>query len=190
MQAVNLLPAYARPGSRWASVGSDLAPNRVLAIGGVLAAVAAIGIGALDLHERSIVNDRRSELADTQARLAAAEAVAAPLRAASAESNARAGVIRSVVGSRVALDKALGDLARVMPTETALQSLSVTGVGGTVSITGSAVSHVRVALVLDRLALLPWLSNVSLVSSARGTGPGGGDAFSITAGFTGTGVTG
>jgi len=43
-----------------------------------------------------------------------------------------------------------------------------------------------VALVLDRLALLPWLSNVTLQSSTRGDGVSPVQ-FSIQAGFTGTG---
>ena len=44
-----------------------------------------------------------------------------------------------------------------------------------------------VALVLDRLASLPWLSNVTLVSSASGSTSGTtlsrGDTFTVTAGF-------
>jgi len=37
----------------------------------------------------------------------------------------------------------------------------------TFTISGVAPSHVRVALILDRLALLPWLSNVSLQTTSR-----------------------
>jgi hypothetical protein len=59
---------------------------------------------------------------------------------------------------------------------------------------------VRVALVLDRLASLPWVSNVMLVSSTDGTAGGspasigtqggtlhGGDTFSVSAAFDPTG---
>jgi hypothetical protein len=50
---------------------------------------------------------------------------------------------------------------------------------------------VKVALVLDRLGLLPWLSNVTLVSSTNGaagsTTLSRGDTFSVTAGFNPTG---
>jgi Tfp pilus assembly protein PilN len=35
------------------------------------------------------------------------------------------------------------------------------------TITGNAPSHVRVALILDRLALLPWLSNIALQTTNR-----------------------
>ncbi len=37
----------------------------------------------------------------------------------------------------------------------------------TFTISGVAPSHVRVALILDRLALLPWLSDVSLQTTSR-----------------------
>src|SRR5206468_11306210 len=46
MEAVNLLPAYARPGHRWASAGKDIAPRRVLTAGGAAACVAVLGLGA------------------------------------------------------------------------------------------------------------------------------------------------
>jgi hypothetical protein len=89
-------------------------------------------------------------------------------------------------------DRAMSDLARIMPTETSLSTMSIAGgpAGGTFTISGNAVSHVRVALVLDRLALLPWLSGTTLTSSVRSTGTGAGDTFTITSGFTGSGVTG
>ena len=37
----------------------------------------------------------------------------------------------------------------------------------TVTISGNTNSHVRVALILDRLALLPWLSGIALQSTSR-----------------------
>jgi Tfp pilus assembly protein PilN len=53
--------------------------------------------------------------------------------------------------------------------------------------TGVASSHVTVAVILDRLASLPWLTNVTLVSSANGSTTGTtlarGDTFTVTAGF-------
>jgi hypothetical protein len=58
-------------------------------------------------------------------------------------------------------------------------------------VTGSASSQNRVALVLDRLAALPWLSNVTLQSSTRGsagqTGAKGADQFTVSANFNLTG---
>ena len=200
MEAVNLLPLYARPGHRWASAGKDIAPARVLTIGGAIAAAAAIAVGGLYFHERSAVSSRHAELADAQSRLAAAEATAAPLRAAAAGNEARIGVVRTVSGSRVAWETIMRDLARVMPDQAFLQSMNVanaaptdpaagaTGAAGTFTVNGSASSHRRVALVLDRLALLPWLTNITLSSSTRGasgtTPSAASDAFSITGSFT------
>ena len=43
MEAVNLLPAYARPGHPWAAVGRDLSARRVLKGGSAVACVAEIG---------------------------------------------------------------------------------------------------------------------------------------------------
>jgi Tfp pilus assembly protein PilN len=49
----------------------------------------------------------------------------------------------------------------------------------TFTMSGTAPSHVRVALILDRLALLPWLSDVSLQTSNRL--PTGAVQFTATA---------
>jgi Tfp pilus assembly protein PilN len=191
MQSVNLLPAYARPAGRWATLGKDLSPQRVIRLGGIAAAACAIAVAGFYFVERSVVNDRKATLADTQARLAAVEATAAPLRAAEASSTARATVIRTVDGTRVNWERTLTDFARVLPDQMSLQSLAVTstagattGAAGTFTIGGTTTSHVRVALILDRLALLPWLSDIALGSSAHS---GTSDQFSISAGFAPTG---
>jgi Tfp pilus assembly protein PilN len=178
----------------------------VIRIGGIAAAVCAVAVGGLYFYERSIVNDRHATLTDAQARLAAVEATAAPLRAAEASSTARATVIRSVAGSRISWEGVLGDLARVLPDQVYLQSLvaqsptpataaavaapattdtatppvAAAAAPTSFTISGNTTSHVRVALVLDRLALLPWLSDITLGSSTHGDT---GDQFSITAAF-------
>jgi Tfp pilus assembly protein PilN len=187
MQSVNLLPAYARPAGRWATLGNDLSPQRVIRLGGIAAAACAIAVAGFYFVERSVVNDRKATLADTQARLAAVEATAAPLRAAEASSTARATVIRTVAGARVNWERTLTDFARVLPDQMSLQSLQAASTGGatpsaagTFTISGTTTSHVRVALILDRLALLPWLSDISLGSSSHS---GTSDQFSISAGF-------
>ena len=48
------------------------------------------------------------------------------------------------------------------------------------TVAGTAPGTVAVARVLDRLALIPWLSNVTLGSATR-SGDGGGNSFNITA---------
>jgi Tfp pilus assembly protein PilN len=196
MQAVNLLPAYARPAGRWASMGKELSPARVIKIGGIAAGVCALALASLYFYERSVVNDRKATYADAQGRLAAVEATAAPLRAAESASTARATVIRTVDGSRVVWEGVLRDLSRVLPDQVHLDSLAaqsptsataaVTGAPTSFTISGMTTSHVRVGLVLDRLALVPWLTGVTLGSSSHGTS---GDQFSITAAFSPTGGT-
>jgi Tfp pilus assembly protein PilN len=210
MEAVNLLPAYARPGHPWAAVGKDLSARRVLKGGSVVACVAVIGLGLGYVYERSVVNDRRATLADVQAEVAVVEAKAAPFRSAQAAAAARMAAAGTVSEKRVVWERLLADISGVLPKQVYLQSLSVqsptplatgasipapttpapgtptpatTGAAG-FSATGVASSHVRVALVLDRLASLPWLSNVTLVSSVNGgTTLSRGDTFTVTAGF-------
>jgi len=201
MEAVNLLPAYARPGHPWAAIGKDLSSRRVLTAAGAVACVAVLGLGLGYIHERSVVNDRRATLADVQVQAAAADAKAAPLRDAQAAAAARLAAVQTVSSGRVKWESLLADLSRVLPSQVYLQSLNMTSpppagsgalpaAGATAAsgftAAGAASSHVRVALVLDRLALLPWLSDVTLGSSTGGSsGPGlsAGDAFSVTAGF-------
>ena len=215
MEAVNLLPAYARPGRRWVAVGKDLEARRVLMVGGIAAGAIAIGLGAAYAYERSVVSHKRSEVNDATARLTAVNAQAAPIRAVAADASARLSAAQTVVNNRVPWEDILAGLSRVLPSQVYLTSLQVTTptpaaalaaasaapvaaapvVPGAppigFSIGGSASSQVRVALVLDRLALLPWLNDVTLGSIAQAatgpTGTGGGDNFSVSATFQPTG---
>src|SRR6478672_3390322 len=99
MEAVNLLPEYARTGRRWTAAGSELSSRRILPIGGTAAVVLAILFGLWYFHERSVVSDKKSELATAQARLVAQSARAEPIRQAQAASQARIAVMRSVTAS-------------------------------------------------------------------------------------------
>jgi Tfp pilus assembly protein PilN len=214
MEAVNLLPAYARPGHPWAAVGKDLSARRVVKAGTVAACVVAVGVGLAYYQERSVANDRQATLADVQAQVAVVDAKAAPLRAAQAAAAARLTTAGSVSERRVAWEGLLADVSRVLPKQVYLQGLSLqsptplapgavtpapttttlagtptpatTGTSG-FSATGVASSHVKVAVVLDRLASLPWLTNVTLLSTANGSASSTtlsrGDTFSVSAGF-------
>jgi len=210
MQAVNLLPAYARPGNRLASVGKDLSPKRALTAGGVAAGAAVIALGGLYAYERSVVGHKHNELVTTQAQLTAVQAKAAPFKAVQGQATARLGLAQTIVSNRIPWETVLSGLSRVLPSEVYLTSLQATtptpasslsaapaAVGAApaapstngFTVGGVASSNVRVALVLDRLALMPWLSNVTLESSTRGgtTSKGGGDTFSISATFNAAG---
>jgi len=210
MEAVNLLPLHARPGRRWATVGRDAQPRRVLKTGVAIACIVAVGLGLAYVHERSVLNDRRATLADVQTQVTAADAKAAPIRAAQAGVAARMPAATTITASRIVWEGLLADLSGVLPRRVRLQTLSMqsptpiaTGVtapaaapatppsstpapaagGAPFTVSGVATSHVRVALVLDRLAALPWLSNVTLVSSTNGASLSAGDTFAINAGF-------
>jgi Tfp pilus assembly protein PilN len=212
MEAINLLPAYARPGHPWAAVGKDLSARSVLKAGSVVACAAVLGLGLGYAYERSVVNDKGAALADVQAEVAVADAKAAPFRSAHAAAAARLAAADSVSSRRIAWERLLADVSSVLPKQVYLQSLSLqsptplapgapiptpTTPAGTpapattaasgFSATGVASSHVKVAVVLDRLASLPWLTNVTLLSTANGSASGTtlsrGDTFSVSAGF-------
>jgi Tfp pilus assembly protein PilN len=190
MQAVNLLPEYARAGHRWTSVGSELNARRIIQLGGSAAVIVALLFAGLYLRERSVVSDKKSELTTAQAHLVAQEARAKPIQDAQAENAARLGFMQSVAASRVQWDAVLGDLGRDLPTGVYLNSMAIgapsaasassTTAASSFTIAGGASSHTRVALVLDRLALLPWLSGITLQSSTRA---GNAVTFSIVASY-------
>ena len=115
MEAVNLLPAYARPGHPWAAVGKDLSAPRVLKAGSVVACVAVLGLGLGYVHERSVVNEKRDTLADVQAEVAVADAKAAPLRATQAAAAARMAAAGTVSSNRIAWEGLFRDLSRALP---------------------------------------------------------------------------
>jgi Tfp pilus assembly protein PilN len=56
----------------------------------------------------------------------------------------------------------------------------LTSGSSTLTVAGTAPGTVGVARVLDRFALIPWLSGVTLASASR-SGDSGGDSFNITA---------
>jgi Tfp pilus assembly protein PilN len=180
----------------------------VLKGGAAVACVVVVGLGLAYVHQRSVMNDNRATLAAVQTEVAAADAEAAPLRAAQAGVAARMPAATTIASSRIAWESLLADLSRVMPRRVRLQTLSLqsptplapgapaaapttppsstpapSAGAAPFTVTGVATSHVRVALVLDRLASLPWLSNVTLVSSTNGASLSAGDTFSINASF-------
>jgi Tfp pilus assembly protein PilN len=194
MRAVNLLPEDQRPGSRWKTVGRGASARRVLGGAGVAAGVLALAFAALTLQQRNVVDERRTELKDVESRLVAAQAQAVAVQQAQAASEARFSALQTLVAQRVVWEDVLRDLAKVLPSGVFLQGLQsssptliATAVPGATpsaaatpgafptgfTVTGSADSQVRVAQVLDRLALLPWLTDVTLQSSVRTGGASG-----------------
>ena len=92
MEAVNLLPEYARAGHRWTSVGSDLNARKIVQFGGGAAIVLAIVFGLLYFNERSTVSDKKSELTTAQAHLVAQQARAKPIQDAQAANSRQVGL--------------------------------------------------------------------------------------------------
>ena len=66
------------------------------------------------------------------------------------------------------------------PADTTTPATPTPSGSSTLTVAGMSPSTVAVARVMDRLALSPWLSNVSLGSATR-SGDGSGDSFNITA---------
>jgi Tfp pilus assembly protein PilN len=204
MEAVNLLPAeYAAKKRK--RVGEELAGGRTLQLGGLVALSFAVLLGALYIHERSIVHAKQKDLADTQGRIAAVQPRVEALKQTQALLTARVAAAQSITSVRMNWDRALEDFARVVPTNSYLTSLQVTAPvptasasatpsttdgttapttpaptgSSTLTINGVAPSTPGVALVMDRLALLPWLSGITLTSASRQEN--GANTFAITA---------
>jgi Tfp pilus assembly protein PilN len=186
MRAVNLLPADHRQ-KKQSNVGAGLGKHPV-AIGTCVAVVAlAAALGVLWKSASSSVTKNQSELTAVQAKIAA---VGHPQSMSSAVQE-RLSQLTSTDSSRVAWDGFMTDLARVLPEDVWLTTLTVTPSTPTpastptttttststpapapastaatgFSIGGYTYSQASVARLMRRLELLPWLSDISLQTS-------------------------
>jgi Tfp pilus assembly protein PilN len=156
-----------------------------------LVAVVALGaLGALFLTTDSGLKDKRGERDQLKAQLAALQ-VQARERSSGGTSGlederlARTTALATALSGRVAWDRLLRDISLVLPGDVYLTALTVqsptpavapaataTPTGSTpathFAIAGSTDEQQDVALLLSRLAILPELSGVQLVSSLRG----------------------
>ncbi|HET7130131.1 MAG TPA: PilN domain-containing protein [Gaiellaceae bacterium] len=187
----------------------NLDGRRTLRIGGGVALLFVALLVGLFLHEHQLVNSKQKELASNKSQIAAVQPQVDAVKAAQAAVSGRLTVARSLTGSRMNWDRALNDFARIIPTSSFLTSIQMTapitaasqatavaatpattdsttpapapapaGVS-TLTLGGTSPSTPGVALVMDRLALLPWLSDVTLTSAARQDT--GANNFSMTA---------
>jgi Tfp pilus assembly protein PilN len=202
MQAVNLLPPEYRIKKRRRrfAAADDLNGRRTLRIGGGVALAFALILGGLFVYERSVVHSKQKELADTQARIAAVAPQVQAIKDAQSAITGRLAAAQSVTGSRMNWDRALNDFAHVMPASSFVTNLQITAptsaapaspadaaatttaLPAGMSIQGVASGATGVALVMDRLSLLPWLNGVTLQSAARQVD--GTDTFNLTAGVS------
>ena len=209
MQAVNLLPAGATRSRRWGAVADGQSPKRVVVTAAAAAGVVVVALAGAFVHTSGVVSDRQSTLDGLSQEVAAAEATAASAQAARTSAQARRVAVTTVTSQRVTWEQVLRDLGRVLPrnvllenlqaqsptptvatTATATTTMPTTGSAPTAFVvTGRTSSQKSVARVIDRLSVLPWLSDVSLQQSTRSdTGTGGLPVqFTIGANLSSTG---
>jgi Tfp pilus assembly protein PilN len=205
MRAVNLLPADATRGRRWAAGAGDRgAAKRVFVVAALIAAVLMAALAAVFVQAHSSVGDKQETLAGLEQKVATANAKAAAAQAARANAQARRVAVTEVTSKRITWEQVLRDLSRVLPGNVWLQNLqaqsptptvgaatastastTTTATGTTPTaflVTGFTSSQKGVARVIDRLSVLPWLSDVSLQQSTRADTGKGGKAVQFTIG--------
>jgi Tfp pilus assembly protein PilN len=189
MRAVNLLPKDS------ARRAGPPVPTAVAAtvIGGLVLVSLMISVLLLSAHGK--VKSRELELAQKQAELAAipvpAQSRLQQQDALVADKSARVAALNAALSKRIAWDRVLREFALVLPDDVWLLSLSATApssaaatpVAGTssasssstptlggqlgFSIEGYTYSHDAVARLLTRLAIVPDLQQVQLISSQQ-----------------------
>jgi Tfp pilus assembly protein PilN len=202
MRAVNLLPADATRGRRWVAADGGRADKRFLLTAAAVAGVVVLALGAAFVHAHSVASDRQETLAGLEQEVTVAQAKAASAQAARASAQARRVAVTEVTSKRVTWEQVLRDLGRVLPRNVLLENLQAQSPTPTVAtstasttttpttgsaptafvVTGYTSSQKSVARVIDRLAVLPWLSDVSLQQSTRGDAGKGGLTLQFTIG--------
>jgi Tfp pilus assembly protein PilN len=184
MRAVNLLP----PERRNPPSTSPLAPvvRRPLFVAvGLVVVVVAVVLGVETHSASSSVGNKQRQLAQVQNQIAATRTVKRALSASAlASASSRRATIVSLAQRRLRWDAFLGSVSRVMPEDvwlvaltaspsgsaaapssassTSTASSSVTTSATPFAISGYTYSQSSVARLMDRLALIPWLSDVQL----------------------------
>lgn len=178
MRAVNLLPKN-QPKTRRRRKQTPWA--LVVGLAGV--AVVSAAIGALFLSASGTASDRRAELSDVSAQLAALpkpKSVSNSDAQLAGARDERASAVASAFAYHVSWDRVLRRLALVLPDDVWLTSLDAQapmaigvgprGLGASamptgITLMGYTYSHAGVARLLSRLSVLPDLSGVTLQMS-------------------------
>jgi Tfp pilus assembly protein PilN len=192
VKAVNLIPAEERRGAGGMGGRSGGAAYIVL---GALAALLVLAT-AYTLAGRT-VHDRKGELARVEADAQAAEARAAELSAYTSFATLRAArvqTVRSIASSRFDWSFAMHEVARVIPDDVWLTTLTGTvspdvalssGAGGSgalrgaipdpaIELTGCTTTQDEVARMMTRMRLIDGVRRVSLQESSKSDASGGG----------------
>jgi Tfp pilus assembly protein PilN len=193
MKAVNLIPVEERRGSS-AGGRSALSAYAVL---GVLAALVVM-VAAWTLTGKT-VNERKGKLAGIEQQATAAESQASKLAPYSAFSDLRkkrAETVASIAKSRFDWSHVMHEVARVIPSNTHLTSLSgsvsstapAPSAGGTalqlrgsnpgpaIDIVGCAPGQANVSRLMSRLRLIDGVEHVTLAESSKPDGQVSPDA--------------
>ena len=180
MRAVNLLPEDAR------NSGPEILTTTSVAAGAgalFLAVVVFLTLSYVQAHNRVADRDETLQaLSQSVEQLQAAQAASA---AGQSNDQARVAAFTAAASARMAWDDLLDDVSRVLPDGSWLTSLNMqaaapvsvpagttTAVAGgsvptTFTVSGVAFSHDVVATVMQRLARVPALSDVTLQQSTR-----------------------
>jgi Tfp pilus assembly protein PilN len=193
MRAVNLIPAEERRGG---SAGGR-SGNAAYAVLGILA-VLVLMAAAYTLTGKT-VKDRRSQLASVEQQASSAENQATKLAAYSSFSDlrkARAETVASIARSRFDWAHVMHEVARIIPSDTHLTSLSGTvsptapapsgggsalqlrgtNPGPAIDIVGCAKGQSNVSRMMSRLRLIDGVQHVTLAESAKNDTTGSGGA--------------
>jgi Tfp pilus assembly protein PilN len=194
MRAVNLLPPERRGGTPSLRLKSFKSQRVLLATAGIVLA-ALLGAGLWAHSASSAVSSKEQRLAALQRQLAAVRpANSSAASDARASASTRLNDVLGLTSRRMAWDGFLGGFARVVPEDVWLLSLTAnpagTSTAGATSsassssgssgsapatapstgtsaftISGYTYTQASVARLLDRLALIPWLTDVQLQNS-------------------------
>ena len=191
MRAVNLMPRDER-GTRF-----DLGRLPLFAAaGGVVVVTAAAFLVASSASSTADTHRAEAQAVEaTIATLPSSSGAAVSVGGLAEERSNRIAALAAALGRRTAFDRVLGQISLVFPTDawlTSFEAVAPSGVpapdsvptgessGGGVTIQGSTYWHDTVATVLARLATVPSLTDVRLMSSAlveqqaeEGSGSGG-----------------
>lgn len=181
MRAVNLLPADRRGHQR----RSPLAPlvKEPLLLGSVVVSLAVVaGVVFMAHSAGTAVTTRQNSLRQLDAQIASIpKPKPVPSSAVANTAAVRLTAVTSVVTQRTPWDGFLYAVSRVLPEDVWLLSLAATGPSATApavpatpgvaptafTATGYTYSQPSVARLMRRLVLVPWLNDVSLVTSTK-----------------------
>jgi Tfp pilus assembly protein PilN len=195
MRAVNLLPYADQASSSWRGAASTrFSGVNQLWLSGAFAGLTATVLAALFLLSSSTLSEKRDELRTLEAERAAIAPKADQVNAKLAERKSREAALAAALQERIAWDRLLRRVSQVLPSEVVTTGLKVsspsaaTETAGATGATGATTtapaataapgsapegftltaygsSQDVAAQTLRRLALLPELTNVQLVSS-------------------------